>query len=321
VRNIEHGLKAMFVDIGFEKNAFLQFWDAIPAALDSGVEAVSREAGRKRGQKITHKDVPRIYPVGSDILVQVKKGPIGNKGPRIATDISLAGRYLVLMPFNDQCGISRKIDDPKDAGVMLSTLAMLAALDDGRARWWVAYGACTCGAVYTHYTVVFALLQPFGVGGEGIAELVEGEGHRPTAIERIAQHRRCGAQGRDGQRQQAQTDLEGAQKQAIAKRRNVCVSINAAGSLVSFTFASTAGSAALCDSNLTGPAGQNPYTVAAERIGAAIAPVSLVFGFDALGRPFNTVTFVPLGAVQAITITGDTAKTFSVEPETGYVHT
>jgi ribonuclease G len=52
--------------------------------------------------------------VGSDILVQVKKGPIGNKGPRITTDISMAGRYLVLMPFNDQCGISRKIDDPKE---------------------------------------------------------------------------------------------------------------------------------------------------------------------------------------------------------------
>src|SRR6478735_10094053 len=114
VRNIEQGIKAMFVDIGFEKNAFLQFWDAIPAALDSGVEAVTRDGGKKKGQKITHKDVPKIYPAGSDILVQVKKGPIGNKGPRITTDISLAGRYLVLMPFNDQCGISRKIDDPKE---------------------------------------------------------------------------------------------------------------------------------------------------------------------------------------------------------------
>ena len=81
---------------------------------DSGVEAVTRDGAKKKGQKITHKDVPKIYPVGSDILVQVKKGPIGNKGPRITTDISLAGRYLVLMPFNDQCGISRKIDDPKE---------------------------------------------------------------------------------------------------------------------------------------------------------------------------------------------------------------
>jgi 4-amino-4-deoxy-L-arabinose transferase-like glycosyltransferase len=41
--------------------------------------------------------------------------------------------------------------------VMLSTLAMLAAVDSGRARWWIAYGACSCAAVYTHYTVVFAL--------------------------------------------------------------------------------------------------------------------------------------------------------------------
>ena len=60
VRNIEHGLKAMFVDIGFEKNAFLHFWDAIPAALDSGIEAVQRAGGNnsKKQQKITAIHVP-----------------------------------------------------------------------------------------------------------------------------------------------------------------------------------------------------------------------------------------------------------------------
>ena len=116
VRNIEPGIKAMFVDIGFEKNAFLQFWDAIPAALDSGIETINRGNGnaKKKAPRITHKDVPNIYPVGSDVLVQEKKGPISNKGPRITTDISLPGRYLVLMPFNDQFGISRKIEDPKE---------------------------------------------------------------------------------------------------------------------------------------------------------------------------------------------------------------
>ncbi len=116
VRNIESGIKAMFVDIGFEKNAFLQFWDAIPAALDSGIETINRSDSKKKKAppRITHKDVPNIYPVGAEILVQVKKGPISNKGPRITTDISMAGRYLVLMPFNDQFGISRKIDDPKE---------------------------------------------------------------------------------------------------------------------------------------------------------------------------------------------------------------
>ena len=129
VRNIEQGIKAMFVDIGFEKNAFLQFWDAIPAALDSGVEAVTRDGAKKKGQKITHKDVPKIYPAGSDILVQVKKGPIGSKGPRITTDISLAGRYLVLMPFNDQFGISRKIDDPKERERLRKVLQSLEVPD------------------------------------------------------------------------------------------------------------------------------------------------------------------------------------------------
>lgn len=114
VRNIEHGLKAMFVDIGFEKNAFLHFWDAIPAALDSGVEEVERRNEKKNQKKITSADIPKIYPVGSEVLVQVTKGPISNKGPRITTNISLAGRYLVLMPYSDQCGISRKIEDPKE---------------------------------------------------------------------------------------------------------------------------------------------------------------------------------------------------------------
>src|SRR5438477_12449299 len=69
VKNIEMGLKAMFVDIGFEKNAFLHFWDAIPAALDSGIEEIDRSANRRPRKRITAKDIPSIYPVGSDVLV------------------------------------------------------------------------------------------------------------------------------------------------------------------------------------------------------------------------------------------------------------
>lgn len=114
VKNIEQGLKAMFVDVGLEKNAFLHFWDAIPAALDSGIEEVRRNTDKKLPKKITAKDIPTIYPPGSDIMVQVNKGPIGTKGARVTTNISMAGRYLVLMPFSPQCGISRKIDDPKE---------------------------------------------------------------------------------------------------------------------------------------------------------------------------------------------------------------
>jgi ribonuclease G len=114
VKNIEQGLKAMFVDIGLDKNAFLHFWDAIPAALDGGLEEIERQGSKKSQKKITSKDIPSIYPVGSEIVIQVSKGPIGTTGPRVTTNISLAGRYLVLMPFTEQFGISRKIDDPQE---------------------------------------------------------------------------------------------------------------------------------------------------------------------------------------------------------------
>ena len=115
VKNIEQGLKAMFVDIGFEKNAFLHFWDAIPAALDSGIEEIDRpEKGRPKKKRITANDIPNIYPVGSEVIVQVTKGPIGTKGPRVTTNLSFAGRYLVFMPYSDRSGISRKIEDPKE---------------------------------------------------------------------------------------------------------------------------------------------------------------------------------------------------------------
>jgi ribonuclease G len=114
VRNIEMGLKAMFVDIGFEKNAFLHFWDAIPAALDSGIEEIDRPSHKRPRKRITVKDIPSIYPVGSEVIVQVTKGPIGTKGPRVTTNLSFAGRYLVLMPFSDRSGISRKIENPKE---------------------------------------------------------------------------------------------------------------------------------------------------------------------------------------------------------------
>src|SRR5256712_5098824 len=114
VKNIEMGLKAMFVDIGFEKNAFLHFWDAIPAALDSGIEEIDRRGSKRPRKRITVKDIPSIYPVGSDVIVQVTKGPIGTKGPRVTTNLSFAGRYRVLIPFSDRGEISRKIEDPKE---------------------------------------------------------------------------------------------------------------------------------------------------------------------------------------------------------------
>lgn len=114
VRNLEDGLKAAFVDIGFEKNAFLHYWDIVPNQFDSGVEIVEREGRRPQKPKITQKDIPRLYPPSSDIIVQVTKGPIGTKGPRVTTNIVLPGRFLVLLPNSDQSGISRKIENQEE---------------------------------------------------------------------------------------------------------------------------------------------------------------------------------------------------------------
>jgi ribonuclease G len=130
VQNIEPGLKAMFIDIGLEKNAFLHFWDAIPAALDSGVEEIQRQGRRAPTKRITPNDIPSLYPVGSDIIVQVTKGPIGTKGPRVTTNLTLPGRYLVLSPFSDTFGISRKIEDPEERQRLRKILSSLHIPDN-----------------------------------------------------------------------------------------------------------------------------------------------------------------------------------------------
>ncbi len=117
VKNLDPGLKAAFVDIGYNKNAFLHYWDMLPAAADSSVEVVrvnkKKDAGPRKAEP-TVKDIPGLYPPGSEIVIQVTKGPIGTKGPRTTTNLSLPGRYLILTPFSDGCGISRKIEDPAE---------------------------------------------------------------------------------------------------------------------------------------------------------------------------------------------------------------
>ncbi|MBC2600374.1 Rne/Rng family ribonuclease [Puniceicoccus vermicola] len=124
IQNLEPGLKAAFVDIGEPKNAFLHYWDILPAANDNTIEIVrdnknkekDGKGGEKQPEKITVKDIPKKYPVGSEIVVQVTKATIGSKGPRTTTNIALPGRFIVLMPFSGQCGISRKIADKGERG-------------------------------------------------------------------------------------------------------------------------------------------------------------------------------------------------------------
>jgi len=118
IQNLQPGLKAAFVDIGEEKNAFLHYWDILPAANDSTIEVVrenkSAKQRKRESEKITLDDIPKLYPIGSEIVVQITKGQIGSKGPRTTTNIALPGRYLVLMPHTGTLGVSRKIEDRKE---------------------------------------------------------------------------------------------------------------------------------------------------------------------------------------------------------------
>ena len=110
VQNLEAGLKAAFVDIGQEKNAFLHYWDMLPGANNDPSIEIVRENKRKnpkRTEAKSVKDFPRAFPVGSEIVVQITNAQIGSKGPRTTTNLSLPGRFLVLMPYSGQCGISR----------------------------------------------------------------------------------------------------------------------------------------------------------------------------------------------------------------------
>jgi ribonuclease G len=115
VQNLEPGLKAAFVNIGQEKNAFLHYWDMLPGANNDPSIEIVRENKRKtphnRLEAKSIQEIPKVFPVGSEIVVQITKGQIGSKGPRTTTNLSLAGRFLVMMPYAGQCGISRKIDD------------------------------------------------------------------------------------------------------------------------------------------------------------------------------------------------------------------
>ncbi len=99
VANIQPSLNAAFIDIGEEKHGFLPVSDVLPAAFHQEAE----EGKRKR--------IDQVLTRGKTILVQVTKDGIGQKGPALTTNVSLAGRYLVLTPFDEVRGISRKAED------------------------------------------------------------------------------------------------------------------------------------------------------------------------------------------------------------------
>ena len=120
IKNVLPGMQAAFVDIGLEKNAFLYVQDVL-------VNIETRQP-----------NIRDLVKEGQEIVVQIVKEPVGTKGARITTKITLPGRYLVLMPLVDYVGISRRIEDevererlkeiatqlkPEKAGLIVRTVA------------------------------------------------------------------------------------------------------------------------------------------------------------------------------------------------------
>lgn len=124
VRKVVPSLNASFVDVGYDKDAFLHYLDLGPQ-FDS-LNKFSRETlrGKQNVADLQYfkleNDIPKdgkineIVSSSAPILVQVAKEPISSKGPRLCAEITLAGRFLVLVPFSNKVSISQKIKDPEE---------------------------------------------------------------------------------------------------------------------------------------------------------------------------------------------------------------
>jgi ribonuclease G len=149
VESVLPGMGAAFVDLGLEKNGFLYVSDVVSgaASLEKLFEEGADEEYIAKSQK--HKSYPSISQLlkkGDDVLVQVVKEPLGTKGARLTTHISIPGRFLVMMPFDNHIGLSKRIESreerdrirkimedlklPKDIGFIVRTAAIGASDKD-----------------------------------------------------------------------------------------------------------------------------------------------------------------------------------------------
>ncbi|HPD01474.1 MAG TPA: Rne/Rng family ribonuclease [Acetivibrio sp.] len=107
VASVLPGMQAAFIDIGYEKNAFLYVGDAVSQKEFS-------EDEDEMYNDVKSYNIEEILRPGQEITVQVTKEPIGTKGPRVTTHITLPGRQLVLLPNADYVGISRRIEQEEE---------------------------------------------------------------------------------------------------------------------------------------------------------------------------------------------------------------
>lgn len=155
VGKILPGLNAAFIDVGYGKDGFLHYHDLGPQ-LRSMIKFLKETgSGKKKDFRLKNfqpepdinKDgvIVDVLTPGQNIMVQIVKEPISSKGPRLSAELSIAGRYLVLIPFSDRVSISQKIENdkekirlkklvrsikPKGFGIILRTVAVNQELED-----------------------------------------------------------------------------------------------------------------------------------------------------------------------------------------------
>ncbi|HYK83179.1 MAG TPA: Rne/Rng family ribonuclease [Gemmatimonadales bacterium] len=131
------GIQAAFVNIGTDKSAFLHASDLIEAEDDeepSDQADDNGNGGGTDGGRSARRRLPNVADElkrGEAKIVQVIKEPIGTKGPRVTAQVSLAGRFLVYMPFASKVGVSRKIDNREQRAKLRELVSKLVPKDDG----------------------------------------------------------------------------------------------------------------------------------------------------------------------------------------------
>ncbi|PKR79913.1 ribonuclease E/G [Brumimicrobium salinarum] len=124
VRKVVPSLNACFVDVGYEKDAFLHYLDLGPQYKSLNKFTQHTLQGKQNVADLlyfkTEEDIAKdgkitdVVSSSQHIMVQVAKEPISSKGPRLSAEVTLAGRYLVLVPFSNKVSISQKIKDPEE---------------------------------------------------------------------------------------------------------------------------------------------------------------------------------------------------------------
>ncbi|GAA5194511.1 ribonuclease G [Ferrimonas gelatinilytica] len=122
VTRVLPGMQAAFVDIGHERAAFLHASDIVPHTECVDVS----EAKQFRSE-----DIASLVRQGQDIMVQVVKDPLGTKGARLTTDITLPSRYLVFMPGSSHVGVSQRVEDPAERDRLKDIVGQFVDRDGG----------------------------------------------------------------------------------------------------------------------------------------------------------------------------------------------